>query len=179
MNPTSVLSIPGYNGAGPSHWLSQWERQASPKIVRVEQKDWTICDPIKWIETLETAVLSCSHAPFFLAHSMGCLTVAKWAAESKNTVAGAMLVAPPDVDAPATVKALQTFRPVPLAALPFPTVVVASSNDPYCSLDRARLFATEWGADFVNLGAAGHIETTDGFGEWKKGLELLNQRLSL
>jgi predicted alpha/beta hydrolase family esterase len=178
MRDVSILSVPGYTSAGPDHWLTRWERQADPHIVRVEQSNWTECDPLKWVETLNSAIINCSKPPFLVAHSMGCLTIAKWAADRKTMIAGAMLVAPPDVDATTTWDALTPFRPVPLQALKFPAVVVASSNDPHCSLHRAKRFSDAWGADFVDIGNAGHIATADGFGDWEEGLKLLHQRLN-
>jgi predicted alpha/beta hydrolase family esterase len=40
-------------------------------------------------------------------------------------------------------------------------------------LERARQFAEVWGSEFVNIGAAGHINTASGYGEWPEGLALL------
>jgi hypothetical protein len=50
-----------------------------------------------------------------------------------------MLVAPPDVesDTHATPEA-HVFRPMPMRPHSFPSVVVASSNDPRCNINRAR-----------------------------------------
>lgn len=177
MRDVSILSVPGYTSAGPDHWLTRWERKAEPQMVRVEQDNWTECDPLKWVATLNSAILNCTKPPFLVAHSMGCLTVAKCAAGRKTMIAGAMLVAPPDVDETTTWDALTPFRPVPLQALNFPTVVVASNNDPHCSIYRAKQFADAWGADFVDIGNAGHIATGDGFGDWEYGLTLLRQYL--
>jgi len=62
---------------------------------------------------------------------------------------------------------------MPLARLPFPSVVVASSNDEYCTLARARLFAGAWGSRFVSIGAAGHINAASDVGRWSQGRALL------
>ena len=51
----------------------------------------------------------------------------------------------------------------------FPAVVVASSDDPYCTLDRARHFASSWGATFAEAGSVGHINTVSGHGPWPEG----------
>lgn len=59
MSDISVLSVPGYTSAGPDHWLTIWERHADPRIVRVEQDDWTECDPLKWVKTLDSAIADC------------------------------------------------------------------------------------------------------------------------
>jgi predicted alpha/beta hydrolase family esterase len=49
-------------------------------------------------------------------------------------------------------------------------MLVASDNDPLCSIDRAVEFATCWGADFHQAGDAGHINVESGHGPWPEGL---------
>jgi predicted alpha/beta hydrolase family esterase len=67
------------------------------------------------------------------------------------------------------------FAPIPLLTLPFPSIVVASEDDPWVSLERAGFFAERWGSRFQNIGKAGHINLAAGFGPWPQGLELLQQ----
>jgi len=57
--------------------------------------------------------------------------------------------------------------------LPFPSLVVASSEDPYIALERAEYFARCWGSELVNIGPAGHINAASGYGKWAEGVELL------
>jgi predicted alpha/beta hydrolase family esterase len=64
---------------------------------------------------------------------------------------------------------------MPLAPLPFASTVVASTDDPYVSMERAALFARSWASRFVVIGAAGHINTASGLGDWPAGLELLHE----
>ena len=83
-------------------------------------------------------------------------------------------VAPADVDAsPAIPASLGNFAGVPRTILPFPSVLVASQNDPYITPDRARLFASAWGATLFDAGACGHINVASGFGPWPQGLQIL------
>ena len=66
-----------------------------------------------------------------------------------------MLVAPADVDdVDRTPDVVRSFAPISLQAMPFRSVVAASKDDPYIGLDRAVLFAHQWGASFRNLGTA-------------------------
>ena len=87
MNPRNVLILPGWQGSGPDHWQSRWERLYG--YTRVEQHDWM--RPLRgdWIARLEEVVLGCDierDGPAVLvAHSLGCPHVAAWAAHSKNT----------------------------------------------------------------------------------------------
>jgi predicted alpha/beta hydrolase family esterase len=68
---------------------------------------------------------------------------------------------------------LVDFAPVPYQPLPYRSVVVASSNDPYCSVRTAGAYARSWGSEFVRLQNAGHINIDSGFGAWPLGLALL------
>jgi predicted alpha/beta hydrolase family esterase len=115
--------------------------------------------------------------PILVAHSLGCALVAKWAewakTESPLRIAGAFLVAPSDIDAPGYPSDATGFKPMPLTKLPFPSMVVASSNDEWVSPERARAFAQAWGSQFVEIGDAGHINGDSGHGAWPEGLKML------
>jgi len=87
-------------------------------------------------------------------------------------------VAPADVEMIASVlDAVQSFTPVPLVRLPFPSVVVASTDDPHVTPPRAEAFARAWGSRLVALKGAGHINTDSGFGAWDEGRRLLEELL--
>jgi predicted alpha/beta hydrolase family esterase len=73
---------------------------------------------------------------------------------------------------------LENFCPVPRKPLPFPALVVASTDDPWCTLDRSREFADAWGARLELAGAHGHLNSASGLGDWAHGRELLGQLLS-
>lgn len=88
-------------------------------------------------------------------------------------VRGALLVAPTDAEAPGFSVPATGFAPVPLRQLSFASVVAASLDDPVVSPSRARAFAAAWGAQFVDLGACGHVDASDGFGPWPQGEALL------
>jgi predicted alpha/beta hydrolase family esterase len=62
--------------------------------------------------------------------------------------------------------------------LPFPSVVVASTDDPFASLDRSRAFAAVWGSRLVTLERAGHINADAGFGPWPEGRRLLDELIA-
>jgi predicted alpha/beta hydrolase family esterase len=69
---------------------------------------------------------------------------------------------------------LAGFAPTPALALPFPSIVVASSDDPWISLSRARSLAAQWGSHFADIGAQGHINAASGIGDWAEGQAMLN-----
>jgi len=173
---TRALILPGLSDSGPEHWQSLWEHD-DPTFVRVVQRDWE--NPIRqeWVAELEAAVLAAGPDVVLIGHSTGCALVAFWGAATAQTVRGALLVAPSDTEAPSYPVGPTGWRPLPLTPLKFPSIVVASSDDEYASLDRARLFADSWGSRFVPIGAAGHINAESGLGCWPQGRELLGELL--
>ena len=165
MNPQNVLILPGWQNSGPDHWQSRWELQHG--YQRVEQHNRQ--RPLRgdWIARLEDVLLSCTEPAVLVAHSLGCMTVAAWAAHSKNThlVKAALLVAPPDTARQDIRQVLPGWTPT-LQKLPFAASVMASGNDPFCSLARARELASAWGATFDDLGELGHVNADSGLGDW-------------
>lgn len=168
-----ILVVPGLHGSPADHWQSRLE-QARPDAVRVNQADWDRPDRDTWLVRLVAAVQSHPDA-VLVGHSLGCALIAHLARAWPNApVAAALLVAPADVESRASILPLfRSFIPLPFAPMPFPTVVVASRNDPYVPFTRARGFATAWGADFVDAGASGHINVDAGFGCWPAGERLV------
>ena len=175
----SVLVLPGLYDSGPDHWQTYWER-ARGDCVRVEQRDWATPARAEWVAALDAAVSTMRGPPVLVAHSTGCATVAHWAATAKAgvRVRGALLVAPSDPEAASYPRGPTGFAPMPLLRLQFPTIVVASENDEYVSIERAAEFAHAWGARLVNIGRAGHINSASGLGSWLVGQRLLEELLA-
>ncbi len=169
----NVLTVPGLWNSGPQHWQTHWEAKHAG-VRRVVQRDFDHPERDEWVATLDAAIRSCPRPPLLAAHSLGCTLVAQWALERGGEgVAGAFLVAPSDAEAPGYPVEGRTFTRVPLQALPFPSIVVASTNDQYVSIERARVFAAAWGSRLVVIGDAGHINGASGYGPWPEGEQLL------
>jgi predicted alpha/beta hydrolase family esterase len=81
-------------------------------------------------------------------------------------IAGLMLVAPAD---PARFGLQNVITNVVLGAH---SIVVASTNDPWMPIDRAAAWAEAWGSELINLGVAGHINVSSGYGAWPRGLAI-------
>lgn len=178
MSAPPILIVPGLFNSEPDHWQSHWERMI-PNAERVEQTDWERPSLADWTAGLIEAVRR-QPGSVLVAHSLGCALVAHLAAiRSDRGIAGAFLVAPADVNrqGPAG-KLLDGFSPIPRTRLPFPSMVVASRNDPYVEIDRAKAFAQSWGSSFIDLGRAGHINVASGHGPWPKGRALLRDLFS-
>lgn len=171
---TRMLILPGLHNSDPGHWQSRWEAR-DETLLRVIQDDWETPHCADWIARLEEALALTGPDPVLVAHSAGCALVAHWAVgEFSRHVCGALLVAPSDPEAPSFPSGPTGFAPIPLLRLRFRTIVVASSNDPYVTVSRARTFAMAWGSQFVMIGEAGHINSASGLGDWPEGLALLN-----
>jgi predicted alpha/beta hydrolase family esterase len=167
-----VLILPGLYDSGPQHWQTLW-LAGRPGFRRVEQEDWETPRCADWVARLDAAVIEAGPAAILVGHSSACALVAHWAAAHARPVRGALLVGPSDPEGPSYPKGPTGFAPMPLGRLPFASTVVASSDDPYVSLERARQFAAAWGSHFADAGAAGHLNSASGLGEWPAGLELL------
>jgi predicted alpha/beta hydrolase family esterase len=146
------------------------------------QRDWDHPDRELWLQALRGAIEAAGAPVVLAAHSLGCALVAhavpRFRALITGAVRGALLVAPADVDAPArTPPETRGFAPMPTSRLPFPAAVIASGDDPFVGIDRARAFARAWGADFVDVGALGHINAASGLGDWPAGLRALDALL--
>lgn len=171
-----VLLLPGWHNSDAEHWQSRWEQRHG--YVRVQQHDWQ--RPLRgdWSIQLQEAVLDSDRAVVLVAHSLGCMLAAWWAAHSplaQHKVKAALLVAPADPAQAPLRTALPGWLPVMQQRLPFPSIVVGSQNDPYCTQAHAQQLAQAWGAAWVDLGPAGHINTDSGLGDWDAGHALLQQ----
>ena len=176
-----ILIVPGWSDSGPDHWQSRWERSLAT-ARRIVQDDWKQPDSDRWATRIIDRIAEASRPAVLVAHSLGVAAVAHAAMRMPpGFLAGAFLVAPADVDNhsgwPQTGGEQWPppcgdggFAPIPLSPFPFPSVLIASSNDPYCSIERSRVMSAGWGATLVEAGDAGHINAAAGFGPWPDGL---------
>ena len=174
----TTLILPGINNSGPDHWQSRWEK-LHPAFRRVNQDEWDAPRCTEWVRRLDDVIASSWDDIVLVAHSSACALVAHWTKQATPSQAakirGALLVAPSDPNGPNYPKGPSGFAPVPLIALPFPSIVVASTNDKYVTVDRAREYATAWHSRFVVIENAGHINSASGLGDWPQGLVLLKE----
>ena len=170
-----ILIIPGLGGSGPDHWQSLWQRDL-PGARRVEQANWTQPVLDDWLQALRREVEKTPGA-VAVCHSLGCILLAHLLVRyPASPLAAALLVAPADVEAAGPERqAVKGFAPLPLVRLPFPSIVVASSNDPFASADRVAVFAQAWGSTLIEIGACGHINVAAGFGSWPEGRAILDR----
>ena len=167
--------IPGYQGSGADHWQT-WIETTQPNFHRIQQRDWDNPNLVEWAENIDKAIADYDpDSVVLVAHSLGCLTVAEWVKRYNRRVKAALLVAPPDVEVIRRKVDNQLIDETPTQRIPFPTTLVASTNDPWITIERAEYYAQNWGSEFINIGAAGHINNLSGYGEWEEGLEILKR----
>jgi uncharacterized protein len=191
-----VLLLPGWLDSDAAHWQSRWQHLHG--YERVVQDDWLWPKRGDWMVRLEDTLLDhgtsvardqtipTGHDPtspampaapptVLVAHSLGTHLVAAWAAHSKHThrVAGALLVAPPDVERGDMPPNFYSWCPIVRQRLPFPAVALVSSDDPYGTLHAATGMAKDWGATLQNIGPCGHINGASGLGDWDAGHQWL------
>lgn len=169
------LIVPGYSNSGPTHWQTYWTKSL-PDASRVYQHSWD--HPLKadWVSALDETVAGLKTDTVLVSHSLGVVTTVHWLLEKAakggvpSNVKAVFLVAPADVD---KLDLAKDFAPVPLQKLPVPSCVVASENDIYVTIERARQFADAWGSMFVDVGCLGHINADSNLGEWEQGRKIL------
>lgn len=178
-----ILILPGSGGGTPNHWYSRWA-QKMPTARRVEQMSFDAPNLGDWVSELSRqAAVNTDRPTVLVAHGLGCILAAHAGpVVAGHGVIGAFLVAPPSEDG---LKAafdgewVQSFRPFPRDPLPFPSQVIASSNDIYCSLEAGADMANAWGAAFRDHGESGHINDESGHGPWPEGVMAFARFLSI
>lgn len=174
-----MLLLPGWLNSGEGHWQSRWESYFGDR--RVDQHDWETPRRGDWMARLDETLRDHPGPRVLLAaHSLGCHLVAAWAAHSKQTarIAGALLVAPPDPDQDDWPAQLRPSWNAPvLQVLPFPALVLHSSDDPFDRAGRGPALAAAWGARAIPLGPRGHLNGESGLGLWPQGRSFLRSLL--
>ncbi|PWW37057.1 RBBP9/YdeN family alpha/beta hydrolase [Chromohalobacter israelensis] len=173
------LIVPGWRGSGGDHWQTHWQHRL-PRSSRTRVASWDEPALDDWVGALDRATQPIDAPILLIAHSLGCITVAHWTAiaEHSQRIAGALLVAPADVERGSVRRELAGFAPIPSNRLPFPSLVVGSTNDLAASAQRAADFATAWGSQLVVLDDAGHINPASGHHQWEAGFLLLHRLMA-
>ncbi len=180
ISEAAILILPGLGNSGSDHWQRRWAgRMETARIV--EQAEWDRPQLGPWIETIHREIIMSTRPLVLVAHSLAVSAVVHTAQRLKDTkVRGAFLVSPPDHEDEAIPPEASPFGHVPRDPLPFPSMLVASTNDPLLGVERAVDMASAWGSDLHFAGEAGHINAASGHGPWPEGLLMftrLMQRL--
>ncbi|WP_198148076.1 RBBP9/YdeN family alpha/beta hydrolase [Elstera litoralis] len=159
-------------GRGPSIGKAGWEAEDG-RLRRFQPRDWDDPELGDWIAALDCAVAAAKGPRVLVAHSLACLLVAHWLLASPLPVAGVVLVSTPDPEGAKFPPQAKSFANPPTQKFRCPALMLASSNDPYGTLDYARAMAAHWGSGLIEMGALGHINAHSGLGAWPEGRALL------
>ena len=170
ISEADILVIPGFQGSPEGHWQHGWA-QKMPTARMVKQNDWDKPVLDEWVKAVHQQILLSTRPVVLVGHSLGVTTIAHVAKKLTDTkVIGGFLVVPPDLEQDNQPDEVKSFAPTPMDPLPFPSTYIASSNDPFCSIEAAAAMASAWGSAFNNAGELGHVNRTSGFGAWPEGL---------
>lgn len=172
----TILIVPGLRNSGPRHWQTWFESKLAG-AWRVEQANWERPFLSDWTARVCEAIDSHRGQVWIVAHSFGCLAAVSAGLVCAERIRAALLVAPAD---PAR---FGGAAELPQERLAFPSLVVASNNDPWAKPGVAKHWADVWGSSHRNIGNAGHINVDSGYGPWPEGLgffqELRQEALAL
>lgn len=167
------IIVPGLDGSDPDHWQSTWQAQWLPNTTRIAPASWTAPDLPDWTNAITNALTP--EPTVLITHSLGCHAATHYvAANPRSAVRGVFLVAPPDPLAPTfPTDLLPTFTGLTPSPLPVPAVLIASDNDPWCTVDAATRLATAWEVPLIVTGSHGHLNSDSNLGLWPQGQQLL------
>ncbi|WFU01892.1 alpha/beta fold hydrolase [Rhizobium sp. CB3171] len=171
---SEIIILPGLGGSGEGHWQTLWERQA-PEMRRFQPTSWDRPELADWLAALDWEIRRSKTLPILIAHSLACQLVAHWAASAPAKIRGTFLVSAPDPTGDVYLTEAPSFANPPRQRLPFPSLLVASTDDPFASFDYAREIAAAWGSDLIDAGALGHINANSGIGDWPEGRTLFER----
>lgn len=176
----NYINVPGLGGSSDQNWQTLWARLDS-KIINLVQDNWDKPTLEAWTNRLIDTVNDFSDKPVILiAHSMAGPTILHAAAMGKlDNIAGAFMVAFADLERKDFPAKVDSFIPMPRIKLPFPSMMVVSENDEYCSIEKSTRMARIMGSKLINIGKKGHIDSNSNLGTWEVGQNLLIDFISI
>jgi uncharacterized protein len=178
VSEADIIIVPGLHDSEPEHWQSRWEARLS-NASRIIHPDFGLPSRALWTAAIVEAVNAATRPVVLVAHSIGVAAIAHAAPQLEGKVAGAFLVALSDWNRPEVLPGLtHDFAPLPREPLPFPSMMVASQNDPYCDYDVAGDYANCWGSVLMDAGQSAHINMESGHGPWPEGTMIFARFLS-
>jgi predicted alpha/beta hydrolase family esterase len=185
MDDAVIVTVPGLRGPVAEHWQTRLEARL-PRVRPVPPLGRDNVSLADRVAALTDTVERADGPVVLVAHSAGVFVTVHWALHCGQSVVGALLATPPDLAAPLPpeypsleVLADHGWLPIPMAALPFPSIVAASSNDSLSDPVRVREMARAWGSRVRELGPVGHLNPASGFGDWPQAESLIDEAKAL
>jgi predicted alpha/beta hydrolase family esterase len=163
-----LLIVPRIGGATEGDWSSRWRAKLSTARF-VHPADPASRRREEWTEAIAEAARDAKRPALLVGHGIGAAAIAEAAPALQGAdVRGAFLVAPPDDEGLGRLAADDWAAA--RSPLPWPSVMVASRNDPHGAYDAVSALASDWGAELIDAGEAGGLDAASGHGPWPEGL---------
>ena len=189
MSTPPILIIPGLRDYVDAHWqtvLASELEACGRSVHTVPPMGREDLSCARRVRAIDRALESMDEPPIVVAHSGGVIMFVHWARTHDRPIRGALLATPPDFEQPMpdgypTIDALRAggWLPVPRKLLAFPSIVVASRNDPLGRSARVADLAQSWGSRFDDVGNVGHLNPASGFGPWAQARAYIAELVAL
>jgi predicted alpha/beta hydrolase family esterase len=167
-----IYIIHGYSASPADHWFS-WLKEKleeeNNKVTIIDLPTPLIPDSKEWNEALKEQIKTIDENSFFIAHSLGCITLLKFLEESsiKKQIAGYILVSGFNTSLP-KLKQLDSFlkRELDYEKLKNITnnkIVIGANNDYQVPIILTERLSFLLNADFIHLEKGGHFMASDGY----------------
>lgn len=185
--PATVHIIHGYSASPSDHWFPWLKREleAEGHAVTIHpMPDSDAPEMDAWRRTLEHRIPAAGPRTFFVAHSLGCISLLHYlSARPEDTTIGGIVLVSGFSQPIASLPELDAFTApdIPFAAIQALTprrVVVASKNDPIVPFEHTVHLQTTLEARLITVERGGHFLASDGFTEHPAVLGALNRMLS-
>ncbi|WP_171429570.1 RBBP9/YdeN family alpha/beta hydrolase [Acinetobacter lactucae] len=177
----TILIIPGLRDHVSEHWQTILETKLA-KVHSVPPVQINKLNCENRVAAIQAQLEQIQGSVILVAHSAGVLMTLHWAAKYQRAIQGALLVAPPDLNQSwpenypsPTALHQEGWSPLPDQTLPFPSILVASTNDHLARYEAVSEMAEKWGSQLVNLGDVGHLNPASGFGYWPLAEKFIQQ----
>lgn len=178
-----VLIVHGWSGTPESNWFSWMKRELQSQNVIVEVPQMPGADFPKmkdWVDHIHTKIDKPDEEIFLVGHSLGCMAIMRYieSLADDQKIGGILLVA--GFSHSIGIPYLDDFFTVPLNYGKVRDAVIkktfiCSDNDPFVPLAEGECLKNMLGGSLIVLHDAGHINESDGFVTFAKGLEELLQ----
>jgi predicted alpha/beta hydrolase family esterase len=164
-----ILFLPDGRQPSPDHWQSRWQGKLSTGRTVLPQMHHAP-ERAAWVDAVSEAANSGERPLVLVGHGEGIFGAIAAIPRITQRIAGAFLAAPHDLSTELALVSAPHGWPAHIRSrLPFPSMLVASRNDPACSYEAAEALAEGWGSVLLDAGEAGHIDAEAGYGPWPEG----------
>lgn len=170
---TQVYIIHGYNASPAAHWfpwLQEKLREDGLSVETISMPHASAPDYFEWVTTLEMTIDTLDEDTYFVAHSLGCITLMRYLLKQSQKavrIGGLLLVSGFTSSLP-TLPSLDPFVAAPLnfnqlREMTANRLVIAAAVDEIVPTELSEQLATDLAADYYRIATTGHFLLEDGY----------------